>query len=85
MAKLDCEKLNQCGLSNCPYFEMHCKVYHGNECKQLGGNKIPRMRLIDRSKQEDKHQLKRVLLVTKFKPYFIIPNTRDGDQFGSAI
>ena len=80
MAKRDREKLNQCGLSNCSYFKMLCKVYHGNECKRLGGDKIPRMRLIDRNKQEDKHHLKRILLVTTFKPYFMSPTAGDGDQ-----
>ena len=84
-AKQDREKRLQCWRSDCEYFEARCLVYHGNACKRIDGNKIPRMRLIE-LEERNKRQRKNVIVqVTAFKPYFMSPNTRDGDQFETSV
>lgn len=60
----------ECRQSRCRYYQFDCEIYHGNECKQLDGDKIPRMRLIDRSKI-DVQSLRKVVPATGFKPYFM--------------
>jgi len=44
MTKRDRQKRDECWRSDCKYFEWHCELFHGRECKMLGGTKIPRMR-----------------------------------------
>ncbi|WP_040411337.1 hypothetical protein [Desulfosporosinus sp. OT] len=86
-ANLDREKRNQCWSSGCECFEMRCKAYHGKECKRLGGDRIPRMRLIKPEMWVDKRPSKITPPSTRFKPYFMSPNTmdRDGEPFESFI
>lgn len=87
-AKQDREKRNQCWWSGCACFQVRCKVYHGNYCKRLGGDKIPSMRLINPEKWTDKRPRRIKPPATKFKPYFLSygPNIldEDGGQLGSS-
>lgn len=65
MTRKDREKLNQCNQSGCQYFE-HCLIYHGNQCKRLDGDKIPRMRHPGEVRASSVQQLS-----SSFKPYFM--------------
>lgn len=76
MNKRDREKLNQCSHSKCPDFELRCIAPLGNECKRLGGNQIPRMRLVHPKDEVDKLR-HRSDQVSTFKPYFMDPGGSD--------
>ena len=78
MNRKDREKLNQCLVSSCQYFETHCIIHHGNQCKRLGGDKIPRMRQYGLDKPKDQ-VIRKGLPVSSFKPYFMSPTGSESE------
>lgn len=78
MTRKDREKLNQCWQSGCQYFETHCLIHHGNQCKRLDGYKIPRMRHFGLDKPEGQ-TIRNRLPVTTFKPYFVESNGTEAE------
>ncbi|GAB6170595.1 hypothetical protein JCM15765_08700 [Paradesulfitobacterium aromaticivorans] len=52
MTKSERQKRQQCRDSGCRYYAQACEVFHGAECKQLGGNKIPRMRYYEKGRPD---------------------------------
>ena len=54
----------ECFQADCKYAELQCLSFHGNECKRLGGHRIPLMRNIDLKPRYDASS-------PTFKPYFM--------------
>jgi hypothetical protein len=44
MDKLERKRFKECRREKCPNAELgKCRIYWGNQCNRLGGNKIPRL------------------------------------------
>lgn len=67
MPNLERQRKRECSQSGCRYTS-RCKIYLGNDCKELFGNKIPRMKLFNNTRSVAEQQYSH-----GFKPYFAQP------------
>lgn len=81
MTKADRQKRDECMSSKCQYFWQHCKVYHGKQCKQQGGTKIPSMWKID---PRTNTPIKKDVQISTRRPYFMKPDP-NSEPTGEAI
>lgn len=55
----------ECSQARCQYFNRQCQTYWGKECKEIGGERIPRIAPGQYARPRE------VVGMTRFKPYFM--------------